>query len=103
MVVVVVVVHWYHHHGNSRKPSAAGCAAASIGVQGSHRPHGSASDWTEYVVWVIGVIGVFYYMANPNARQNWHAVLDENDEGEELADQVDVDDNELFDVKKKEE
>ena len=43
---------------------------------------GSASDWTEYVVWVIGVIGVFYYMANPNARRNLHAVED-GDEGEE--------------------
>ena len=35
---------------------------------------GSASDWTEYVVWLIGVIGVFYYLMNPNARRNLHAV-----------------------------
>lgn len=35
---------------------------------------GTASDWTEYVVWLIGVIGVFYYMANPNARRNLHAI-----------------------------
>ena len=41
---------------------------------------GSASDWTEYVVWGLGVLGVFYYMANPNARQNLHAVDDEEDE-----------------------
>jgi len=40
---------------------------------------GSASDWTEYVVWLIGVIGVFYYMANPNARRNLHAVEDDDD------------------------
>lgn len=35
---------------------------------------GTASDWTEYVVWLVGVIGVFYYMANPNARRNLHAI-----------------------------
>lgn len=29
---------------------------------------GSASDWTEYVVWLVGVIGVFYYMMSPKAR-----------------------------------
>ena len=39
---------------------------------------GSASDWTEYVVWVIGVVGVFYYMSNPNARRNLHAVQDDD-------------------------
>ena len=60
---------------------------------------GSASDWTEYVVWLVGVIGVFYYMANPNARQNLHAVRDDDDDGED--DGADVDDGELFDVKKK--
>ena len=38
---------------------------------------GTASDWTEYVVWLIGVIGVLYYMFNPNARRNMHAVDDE--------------------------
>ena len=38
---------------------------------------GSASDWTEYLVWLIGVIGVFYYIANPNARRNMHAVEDD--------------------------
>ena len=35
---------------------------------------GTASDWTEYFVWLIGVIGVFYFMANPNARRNLHAM-----------------------------
>jgi hypothetical protein len=38
---------------------------------------GTASDWTEYVVWLVGVIGVFYYMANPNARRNLHAIEDD--------------------------
>lgn len=38
---------------------------------------GSASDWTEYVVWLLGVAGVFYYMANPNARRNLHAIEDD--------------------------
>ena len=37
---------------------------------------GSPSDYTEYFVWLIGVIGVFYYMTNPNARQNLHAADD---------------------------
>ena len=41
---------------------------------------GTASDWTEYVVWLIGVIGVLYYMFNPNARRNMHAVDDEHTE-----------------------
>ena len=41
---------------------------------------GTASDWTEYIVWVIGVIGVFYYMANPNARRNLHAEYEDEDE-----------------------
>lgn len=44
---------------------------------------GTASDWTEYVVWLVGVIGVFYYMANPNARQNLHHTGDEPDWGDE--------------------
>ena len=35
---------------------------------------GSASDWVEYVVWLLGVIGVFYYMMNPNMRRNLHEV-----------------------------
>jgi len=35
---------------------------------------GSASDYTEYIVWLIGVVGVFYYMLNPNARRNLHDV-----------------------------
>ena len=39
---------------------------------------GTASDWTEYIVWVLGVIGVFYYMANPNARRNLHAINDDD-------------------------
>ena len=39
---------------------------------------GSASDWTEYVVWLVGVIGVFYYMSNPNARRNLHASYDDD-------------------------
>ena len=39
---------------------------------------GSASDWVEYVVWLLGVIGVFYYMMNPNMRRNLHAVDDEH-------------------------
>ena len=34
---------------------------------------GSPSDWTEYVVWLVGVIGVLYYMWNPNMRRNMHA------------------------------
>ena len=38
---------------------------------------GTASDWTEYVVWLIGVCGVFFYMANPNARRNLHAMEDD--------------------------
>ena len=38
---------------------------------------GSASDWTEYVVWLVGVIGVLYYMFNPNMRRNMHAVDDD--------------------------
>ena len=41
---------------------------------------GTASDWTEYLVWLIGVIGVLYYMFNPNARRNMHAVDDEHTE-----------------------
>lgn len=40
---------------------------------------GTASDWTEYVVWLVGVVGVFCYMANPNMRRNLHAVQDEDD------------------------
>lgn len=40
---------------------------------------GSASDWTEYVVWLIGVVGVFFYMSNPNARRNLHAVQDDDE------------------------
>ena len=35
---------------------------------------GSASDYTEYVVWLIGVIAVFYYMMSPNARRNLYEV-----------------------------
>ena len=35
---------------------------------------GSSSDWTEYVVWSIGVIGVFAYLTNPNMRRNMRAV-----------------------------
>ena len=42
---------------------------------------GTASDWTEYVVWLVGVTGVFFYMANPNARRNLHAVRDDDDDG----------------------
>ena len=38
---------------------------------------GKASDWTEYVVWAIGVIGVFAYMMNPNMRRNLHAAEDD--------------------------
>merc|ERR1711988_649196 len=45
---------------------------------------GTASDWTEYAVWLVGVIGVFYYMANPNARRNFHAV-DEEEETDDAA------------------
>ena len=40
---------------------------------------GTASDWTEYLVWLIGVIGVLYYMFNPNARRNLHAVDEHNE------------------------
>jgi hypothetical protein len=43
---------------------------------------GSASDWTEYVVWLFGVCGVFYYMANPNARRNLHAIEDDESTAE---------------------
>lgn len=54
---------------------------------------GTASDWTEYVVWLIGVIGVFYYMANPNARRNVYADYDEHGrryeaDGDETADEM---------------
>jgi len=35
---------------------------------------GSASDYAEYCVWLVGVIGVFYFLMNPNARRNLHAV-----------------------------
>ena len=35
---------------------------------------GSAHDWTEYIVWLVGVIAVLYYMVNPNMRRNLHAV-----------------------------
>ena len=38
---------------------------------------GSASDWTEYAVWLIGVIAVLAYMVNPNMRRNLHAVEDD--------------------------
>ena len=34
---------------------------------------GSASDWTEYIVWLVGVIAVLTYMTNPNMRRNLHA------------------------------
>ena len=30
--------------------------------------------------WSVGVIGVLYYMFNPNARRNMHAVDDEHTE-----------------------
>lgn len=56
---------------------------------------GSASDWTEYVVWLVGVIGVFYYLANPNARRNMHAI----DDDESMAERFEKSDitDELFD------
>ena len=38
---------------------------------------GTASDWTEYAVWLVGVCGVLAYMANPNMRRNLHAVEDD--------------------------
>lgn len=61
---------------------------------------GSASDWTEYVVWLVGVIGVFVYMANPNARRNLHA--DYDDDAEPRAhEEDDIDDDELFDIRNK--
>ena len=41
---------------------------------------GTASDWTEYFVWLIGVCGVFFYMANPNARRNLHVDPEEEEE-----------------------
>tara|TARA_B110001452_G_C14934015_1_gene326616 strand:+ start:135 stop:497 length:363 start_codon:yes stop_codon:yes gene_type:complete len=41
---------------------------------------GSSSDWTEYVVWLVGVIGVLYYMWNPNMRRNMHADDDDMQE-----------------------
>ena len=37
---------------------------------------GTASDWTEYVVWLLGVIGVFVYMTN-NARTQAAVELDQ--------------------------
>lgn len=40
---------------------------------------GSSSDWTEYVVWLVGVIGVLYYMWNPNMRRNMYADVDEQE------------------------
>ena len=58
---------------------------------------GSASDWTEYIVWGIGVIGVFYYMSNPNARQNVYAVRDD-DEGEHRFERDERERDELFDA-----
>ena len=58
---------------------------------------GSASDWTEYFVWGIGVIGVFYYMSNPNARQNLHAVRDD-DEGEHRFERDERELDDVFDV-----
>ena len=33
-----------------------------------HGFEGTASDWTEYVVWLLGVIGVFVYMTNHARR-----------------------------------
>jgi len=60
---------------------------------------GTASDWTEYAVWGIGVIGVFYYMSNPNARRNLHAV--EEDDAPNNARERHADD-ELFGRDKKE-
>ena len=39
---------------------------------------GTASDWTEYVVWLVGVIAVLYYMFNPNMRRNMHADEEEH-------------------------
>ena len=44
---------------------------------------GSASDWTEYFVWLLGVIGVFYYMSVPNARRNPY----EDDDDEQTEDE----------------
>ena len=35
---------------------------------------GTPSDWTEYIVWLVGVIGFFYYWMHPNARRNLYAV-----------------------------
>lgn len=35
---------------------------------------GTPSDWTEYIVWAVGVCGVFAYMLNPNMRRNLHQV-----------------------------
>ena len=43
---------------------------------------GSSSDWTEYVVWLVGVIGVLYYMWNPNMRRNMHADDDDSTDDE---------------------
>ncbi len=34
---------------------------------------GSASDYAEYVVWSLGVIGVFVYLMSPSMRRNYHA------------------------------
>lgn len=45
---------------------------------------GSPSDWTEYIVWLVGVIGVFSYWMHPNMHR-----LRESDE--QHADGQDVD------------
>ena len=57
---------------------------------------GTASDWTEYVVWLIGVCGVFFYMANPNARRNLHAMEDDEPTRHEQEPQYEADGDDLF-------
>ena len=62
---------------------------------------GSASDWTEYIVWSVGVLGVFYYMSMPHMRRNPY--VDDTDEDDEYGGEHEQDqqpllpgDDELF-------
>ena len=52
---------------------------------------GTASDWTEYVVWLVGVIGVLMYMGNPNMRRNLHAMEGDTPLNERVQDDDDDD------------
>mmetsp|Transcript_38972 Transcript_38972/g.102729 ORF Transcript_38972/g.102729 Transcript_38972/m.102729 type:complete len:116 (+) Transcript_38972:87-434(+) len=102
---VVVIVCGAQQQMNDKSSAVAGLTPAEL----AHKRHfiwsigegfeGTASDWTEYVVWLLGLIGVLYYMANPNARRNLHAV-DNDDEQDGNQNRFEVMDHhdELFDV-----